>query len=61
MGGAEADPPTYKIGTFFLIALALSVTIFNQKYHHTKAKERLKLQKLSEPAPSTTLVEMSGR
>ena len=29
VGGAGADPPTSKMGTFFLMALALSVTIFN--------------------------------
>ena len=44
VGGAGADPPTSKMGTFFLMALALSVTIFNHKYHQTKAVERLKLQ-----------------
>ena len=44
VGGAGADPPTYKIGKFFLMALALPVTIFNQKYSHTKAEERRKLK-----------------
>ena len=44
VGGAGADPPTSKIGTFFLMALALSVTIFNEKYHQTKAEVHLKLQ-----------------
>ena len=44
VGGARADPPTYKIGKFFLMALALRVTIFNQKYSHTKAEERRKLK-----------------
>ena len=42
--GAGVDPPISKMGTIFLMALALSVTIFNQKYHQTKAEERLKLQ-----------------
>ena len=36
--------PTSKMGTFFLMALTLSETIFNQKYYQTKAEERLKLQ-----------------
>ena len=44
VGGAAANPSTSKMGMFFLTALALSVTIFNQKYHQTKAEERLKLQ-----------------
>ena len=44
VGWDEADPPTSQMGRFFLVALALSVTIFNQKYHQTKAVERLKLQ-----------------
>ena len=29
VGGAGADPPTSKMGKFFLMALALSVIIFN--------------------------------
>ena len=44
VGGSGADSPSSKMRTFFLMALALSMTIFNQKYHQTKAEERLKLQ-----------------
>ena len=31
VGGVGADPPTFKIRTFFLISLALSVPIFRKK------------------------------
>ena len=42
VGGAWADPPTSKKGTFFLMTLVLSVPIFNKKSHRTKAAECLK-------------------
>ena len=41
VGGARADPPTSKMGTFFM-ALALSVTIF--KISLDDAEEHFKLQ-----------------
>ena len=39
--GAWAAPQTCESGTFF-IALALSMAIFNKKYHQARAQESLK-------------------
>ena len=56
LGGAGADPPTSKMGTIFLMTLALSKTISNQKYHQIKTEEHLKpIFKMCEHAPSTTV------
>ena len=43
VGGAGADPPTYKMRTFFLMPLDLSVSIFNKKPHRTRAVETFKI------------------
>ena len=43
VGGAGADSPTSKMRTFFLMQLALSVLIFNKKYHRSQAVDFPKL------------------
>ena len=35
VGGAEADPPTSKMGTFFLMALALIIHLFLEFHEKT--------------------------
>ena len=42
VGWAGANPPTYKKGTFFLMPLAFSVSIFNKTSHRTRAVETFK-------------------
>ena len=43
VGGAGADPPMYKMRTFFLLPQALCEPIFNKKSHLTRAVEIFKI------------------